>query len=160
MNWAHVHIAINHTPIIGAVFAFVFLVYAMCRRNPLLEKTGLGILFLVGCAAVVTYLTGDPAADVAMRDVSDLSGAYVERHCDLAGYAMGFSAATGVCSVLGLVVWWRAKERAARWFVWASLVLSVVTLVLMAWTGLRGGEIRHTEIRPGAETSARPAGGE
>jgi hypothetical protein len=33
MNWAHVHLMINHFPVIGALGAILLLVYALVRKS-------------------------------------------------------------------------------------------------------------------------------
>lgn len=157
MNWAHVHIMINHTPIIGAVFGVVFLAYAMWRKSAELERVGLGILVIIAITAIVTFLTGEPAEEFLTSVVPDIPEPVRDRHCGLAAVAMGASIAAGACALVGLAVSWRSRVPSRR-LVWASLFLAGIALVLMAWTGHRGAQIRHTEVRPGVEAAAPPTG--
>jgi uncharacterized membrane protein len=160
VNWAHIHIMINHTPIIGAVFGFAFLAYAVWRKSAELEKVGLGILVIVAVTAIATFLTGDPAEQFLVSVVPGIPESVRDRHCTLAAVAMGASIAAGVCALVGLAVSWRAKAP-HRGLLWACLPLAGVALVLMAWTGHRGAQIRHTEIRPGGQVvSPSISGGE
>lgn len=156
MNWAHVHIAINHAPVIGALFGFLLLAFATWRRSPEVQRVSLGVLALVGCSALVTFLTGEPAGEALVSAVPGVSEDLLERHCDLAGVAMASSLATGACALVALAASWRSKA-APRGLLAAALALSAVTLGLMAWTANRGGMIRHTEIGPGPQALAPAA---
>jgi hypothetical protein len=73
MNWANVHIAINHVPVIGALIGFLLLAYAAWRRSPEVQRVTLGLLVLVGLSALAAFLTGDPALDVLTAAVPALA---------------------------------------------------------------------------------------
>lgn len=40
MNGAHLHLLLNHLPILGSLFGFVLLLVALARRQPLLVRAG------------------------------------------------------------------------------------------------------------------------
>ena len=39
------------------------------------------------------------------------------------------------------------QKKTATWFITTVLVISIITTSLVSWAGIRGGVIRHTEIR-------------
>jgi hypothetical protein len=156
MNWAHVHIAVNHVPVVGAVFGFLLLAYATWRKSPEVQRVSMGVLVLVGCSALVTFLTGDPAGEALGGIAPRVSAELLERHCDLAALALASSLATGVCGLVALAVSRRSKA-VPRGLLAAAFILSVVTLALMAWTANRGGMIRHPEVGPEPEARAPAA---
>jgi hypothetical protein len=74
-------------------------------------------------------------------------------HNNSALVALFFIEFTGLFAWLGL--WqYRRYSRARNWTVFSVLLFSAVSVYFMAITGNTGGEIRHTEIRAVAETSA------
>ena len=44
---------------------------------------------------------------------------------------------------------YRSAEIIPSWLVTTALVLALICGGLMSWTGSLGGQIRHTEVRPG-----------
>ncbi|MCI0564610.1 MAG: hypothetical protein MN733_39585, partial [Nitrososphaera sp.] len=64
MNLAHVHLLLNHFPVIGTVFGFLFLAYAMAKKSEELKKVSLGIFVLIALIALPVYFTGEPAEEV------------------------------------------------------------------------------------------------
>lgn len=143
----HLHLLLNHLPIIVTALALLILVFAVWRHDDTLARTGL--VFLAGAAvsALPTYLTGEGAEDAAER-LPGVTEQLIERHSDMALIAALFVGALGVAA---LWAFWRYRKpvRIPRRFLLALLAGSAIGSGLMAYTGLLGGEIRHTEVRPG-----------
>src|SRR4030066_291561 len=95
MNWPHIHLIINHFPVVGFLSGLLFVAYAMIRKSEELQKTGLGFLVLVALIMVPVYFTGDQAGDI-MERLPDVSRSLVEQHEEAASVAL-----TGVL-ILGL----------------------------------------------------------
>jgi hypothetical protein len=148
MNGAHLHLLINHIPVLGTFFGLALLAFGVWRRSEELRKAAFGTFVIVALAAVATYLTGDPAEDV-VKGLPGVSRAMIGRHDDAAGIALSGAIALGVLALGGLI-WFRGSKPIKTWF--STLVLAAAVLVtgLMAWTANLGGQIRHPEIRPDA----------
>ena len=65
MNATHLHLMLNHIPVLGTVFGLGLLVFALWRKSEELKKAALGIFLIVALLAVPVYLTGEPAEGVA-----------------------------------------------------------------------------------------------
>ena len=78
MNVVHLHLLLNHLPVIGSVFGLLLLAVAAWRRSDELSKVSLGFLALLGAASIVVYLTGEPAQD-AVENLPGFSEAISER---------------------------------------------------------------------------------
>jgi len=76
MNLAHLHLVLNHLPVLGTGFGLALLIFGLWRRSDELKKTALGVLVLVALAAVPVYLTGEPAEELvqAVPGVSKPAG--------------------------------------------------------------------------------------
>lgn len=154
MNFAHLHLLLNHVPTVGAVVALGLLILAYARRNTHLQLAGLEVLVLIAILTLPAYLTG-LAAHLEQRDLPDFSESAVRTHHDaaLAGFAL--------TELAGFVAWialWQSRRgRAARGIVPAATVLLFLALALMGRAANLGGEIRHPEIRAAAYQDAGAA---
>jgi uncharacterized membrane protein len=160
MNWAHVHLLVNHVAPIGAVLGLLVLVLGLAKRNGEFEKAAFWIFVWSALGAAAAYFTGEPAEE-AVEHLPGVSGAFVSRHEDAALVALIAIGMLGLLAAVGLV---RARGAVPlrRGLVFAGLVLSIVAAGLLAWTATLGGQIRHTEIRgssgstPGADPAEAP----
>ena len=147
MSVGHLHLMLNHFPVIGAVFCVLLLALAVWRNSSELGKVSFGALALVGAASIVVFLTGEPAEEL-IENLPGFSDAITERHEDVALIA---TIAMGIVGALALAVLAVLRRRALpRSIIAAGLVASVGVGALMGYTGFLGGQVRHTEIRPGA----------
>lgn len=154
----HLHLILNHLPIIVTGLGLLLLVLSLWRRSEPLTRVA--FWFFVGGAvsALPTYLTGEGAED-AVKDLPGVTEALIEKHSDIALVAAIVVGALGVFALWAL---WRYRRPAVLSpnVVRIALVASIAGSALMAYTGLLGGEIRHTEVRPGFVAPAHEARGE
>lgn len=153
----HAHLLLNHLPIIITGLGLVLLAFGMSRRDDSIARTGL--VFFVGAAlaALPTYLTGEPAEE-AVEDLPGVVKSLIEEHQDAALIAALVVGALGLYSLWAL---WRYRGQPAlpRLVSRVALVGALAGSGLMVWTGLLGGQIRHTEVRADTTTADVPAGG-
>jgi len=144
---AHLHLLVNHVPILGALFGLALLVAARLWAHDVLARAGLVTLVVAAIAAGIADLTGDPAED-AIRGFPGVRRAVIHAHESMADKAWIAAAILGVAALVGLWRWRRAPvpRGASLGFAGGALVLSG----MMVYTGLLGGRVRHTEVRPGA----------
>ena len=148
MNGAHLHLLLNHIPVLGTFFGLALLAFAVWKRSDELRKAALGTFFIAALAATATYLTGEPAEDV-VKGLPGIPRPLISRHEDAAGIALAGSIALGVLALGGLI-WLRWGRQIKPWFSTLALAAAIIVTGLMAWTANLGGQIRHTEIRPDA----------
>jgi uncharacterized membrane protein len=147
MNSIHLHLLLNHVPVIGAVLGLALLGVAYLRRSDELGKFALGAFVALGAVSIVVFLTGEPAEEVVEK-LPGFSEALTERHEEAALVATIVMGVVGFLSLIGLVVF---RSRAlARWVVPAALVLALAATATMGYAANLGGQIRHTEIRVGS----------
>lgn len=152
MNQAHLHLLLNHTPILGSLFGFVLLLIAVVRRLPGLTRTGLGTLLAAAVLAVPTNATGEGAERVIQHQPG-ISQALIEAHAQSADYALGAIGLTGALALLSLVLLARAPARAVL-FTRLTLLVAGLSFGLLARTGNLGGQISHPETRQDAVSQA------
>jgi uncharacterized membrane protein len=145
MNGAHLHLLLNHLPVIGTIFGLLLLLFALLRKSEEVKRVALGVFVFAALAAVPTYLTGEPAEEVA-EHLPGVAKALIESHEEAALFALIAAGLTGLVSLGGLFLSRRA-DKLPQWMVIAPLALALITSGLMGWTANLGGQIRHTEIR-------------
>jgi hypothetical protein len=148
LNLPHIHLLLNHWPIIGAFIALGLFVIALATRNGDIKQVSLVLFALVALMAIPVYLSGNAAAD-ALKKTPELSKSMIETHEGAALLAFAFLELTGVFSLFGLWQFSRhAKEQShtAAWSSMAVLLFGIATAGLLAVAGNTGGDIRHPEI--------------
>ncbi|HEY3586428.1 MAG TPA: hypothetical protein VGK85_04720, partial [Myxococcaceae bacterium] len=107
-NVAHLHIAINHIPVILIPTALVILAVGVWRRSEVVFRTGIVVAWVGVASGLATYFTGDPAADLVMaaekRQAKTLDP-IVGEHDASASWALGSAVLVAVAGVWA----WRRK---------------------------------------------------
>ncbi len=147
MNWPHIHLIINHFPVIGFLFGLLFVLYAMIRKSEELQKTSLGFLVLVALITAPVYFTGGAAGEI-MKRLPDISKSLVEQHAEAASVALTGAMILGLIAAGG-IFFFRRVSAIPRWFLVLTLILTIVVNSLIGYTANLGGQIRHPEARKG-----------
>jgi hypothetical protein len=151
VNFAHLHLLLNHVPTVGSVVALGLLLLAYARRNDHLRHAGLEVLVVIAILTLPAYTTG-VAAQREIRDRPEISNTTMMRHQDaaLAGFA-----ATEFAGFIAWIALWQSRRRSSLapdgprttpGLVPAVTLLLFVALALMGRAATIGGEIRHPEI--------------
>lgn len=138
----------NHIPVLGTVFGLLLLAYGMWKGSGELKRVALGVFVLVTVLAVPAYLSGEPAEDV-VNGLPGVTHAVIEEHEEMAGVAFTAQVVLGVGALVLLIMGRKGKSLSNPMIV-SALAAALIVSVLMAWTALLGGHVRHTEIRGSA----------
>ena len=140
---AHVHLLLNHVPTIGTIVALFLLLLSFGRRNEHLKKVSFELFFLIALATIPVYESGVAAAE-ALKEQPAMAKA-ISLHQDAALNAFILMEITGFVSWLAL--WqFRRIHRTTTALTGAVLLLSVLTLAVVALAANLGGDIHHPEI--------------
>ena len=147
MDATHLHLLVNHLPIVGTFLALPLLLLALLRRADAgaLHAATL-VLVLAGAGAVVAKETGEDAEE-GVEHLVGTDEAALNTHEERAEFA------TPIAVVTALLALGTVAARAFRPGV-TSTVATVVTLAsamgsagAMAWVGQSGGLIRPIDLR-------------
>jgi uncharacterized membrane protein len=144
MNWAHVHLMLNHLPVLGTIFGLLLLGWAVLRRNEALQRVALATFVFTALAAVLVYLTGEPAEEL-VEDLAGTAKQAIEAHEEAAVVALIAIEALGALALAALVLF--RKRGIPRPLAGGALVFALATAGWMAQTANLGGRIRHAELR-------------
>jgi hypothetical protein len=151
MNAAHLHLILNHLPVVGAPGVALLLMLGLLRKSADVQKAALIFAVLVGLTAIPVFLTGDPAESV-VEDIPGVLHSQIEAHEEAADITLATTSFLGALALGGLIAF-RRRERPPAAFMQAVLVVALASAGVLGWTANLGGKIRHTEIQ-----SAPPAG--
>ena len=153
MNSAHIHLILNHVPVLGTIFGLLVLAFGLIRKSDEVKQTALGIFVLSGLLTIPVYLTGEPAEEI-VENLAGVSEAIIEQHEDWAFYALILMEITGISALIALVFYGRSFGRN---LLAVTTLISVLALGSITWTANLGGQIRHTEIRANSVQTENPA---
>lgn len=144
---AHLHLVVNHAPIFGSLFALILLVVSYFTSADAFRRTAFVVLIGTAIAGAAADLSGEAAED-AVSGLPGIRREVIHEHEEMADKAYYLAGALGVLA-LGALVRWRRRPIPAGATVAAILATAFVGGA-MAYTALLGGQVRHTEVRPGA----------
>ena len=144
LSWPHVHLLLNHFPIIGTLIGLTIFLVGLCLKNSVLKQTSYWTFALIALIALVTYYSGTQAAQ-AVEELPNVTDAVIHRHKAIAGWGLVGLEIAGALGLLG--IWYFRREKGPSWFMPTFLVAAIAATTLMSWAGLHGGTIRHTEVR-------------
>ena len=152
VNFVHLHLLLNHVPTVGTIVALGLLLLAFAKRDNEVRRASLALFFAIALVSLPTYMTGY-SAQKAIKNRPGVSAALLERHQTAALLALIFMEATGVVAWFGL---WQARRPsgAGRWNAGVVVLLSTITIGLMASAANIGGEISHPEIMAAGQAPA------
>jgi len=158
VNAAHLHLILNHVPVLGTLIALLLLVTAFVEKSDDLRRAALALFVGVALMAVPVYMSGEPAEDLVER-LPGVTNQQIDRHEDAATQALIAVGLVGVLAIAALAAA-RRHPRGSRALTVATLAFGIVTGGLMARVALLGGQIRHSEIRAGTTPATGDASAE
>ena len=155
MNEAHLHLLLNHSPILGSFLGLGLLLAGVLRPNDSLTRAGLLTLVAAAGLAMATSATGEGAEEIVMSmpGASAATKALIHAHERAADLSLWALTATGALAILSLLLLARGHAR-ARLTTLLTLAGAVLSFGLMSRAGSLGGQIMHPETRPGFEAEA------
>lgn len=152
VDFAHVHLLLNHVPIIGTMAGVGLFLISFLLNTEDVRRSSLIVFVVAALVTIPAFITGF-GAQVRLLDNPEISNVLMQRHLGSAELAVWFMEATGALAAIAL---WQSGRlgRPARGTTAAILIVSLLTVVLMARTGNTGGAIRHPEVRMDPQASA------
>ncbi len=144
MNFSHLHLLLNHFPIIGTMVGLGLFLVSFFGKNEDLRRSSYIVFLGVALLTIPAFLSGYGAMfQIRGPSASDV---LIARHQGAAMLSLWFMLGTGGLALVGL---WQSHKtsRLPQWNVTAVLIVSLLTVGLMARTGNTGGDIRHSEVR-------------
>lgn len=145
MNNAHIHLIVNHLPIVGLLIGTLILISGLVLRKPDVKFTALWVYVFSAITAFLAFQSGERAEEV-IEHLPGISESLIHRHEEYAESFLLLSLVLGGLSMLSIVALWK-NFKYSQYLIFLNLGLAIATGVSAKYTGTSGGEIRHTEIR-------------
>ncbi|WP_396185763.1 hypothetical protein [Flavobacterium sp.] len=160
MNDAHLHMVVNHFPIIGTILGLGILITGIILKNNTVKSTAYVLFIVAAIFAAFSMGTGEGAEEL-VEDMPTVGKQIIHEHEEMAEKLAIVLYALGVISLIGLFMNYKNKAN-AKFASYIALVVAIIGVFFAQQTGTTGGEVRHTEIRAnavptaGAEQNATP----
>jgi len=152
MNGAHLHLLVNHFPIIGLIFGTGILISGIVLKNNTIKNVSYFVFIVAAIFAAISIGTGEEAEET-LENFPDITYKGIAIHEEYAEKFALILYVLGGISILGLYTHFK-KHSKAKLISLLALVISIIGIVISKYVGTSGGEIRHTEIR--SNTSSNP----
>lgn len=148
MNNAHLHMVINHLPIIFPIAGIVVLLVGIFSKSEVSKRNSY-LLFIIGALASIAAMATGEGAEETVENLPGVAESLIKTHEEASELFAGLSYVLGGASLLALLANFKGfKINNLMQFV--VLAISAGSLYFAMEAGRTGGEIRHTEIRSGA----------
>lgn len=148
MNDAHLHLIVNHFPIIGTIFGLGILISGMILKNNSVKNTAYVLFIIVAIFAFISMSTGEGAEEM-VEDMPNIGKQIIHEHEEMAEKLAIVLYLLGILSIVGLYTNFKNNTK-ANLVSYLAVIIATIGVFLAQQTGTTGGEIRHTEIRTNA----------
>ena len=152
MNDAHLHMVVNHFPIIGTIFGLGILIAGIFMKNTVIKNVAYILFVVAAIFAAVSKATGEGAEEIAEK-LPSVTDQIIHEHEEMAEKLALVLYALGAISLLGLYLNFKNHTKAVA-VSYIVLVVAFIGVFFAKQTGTTGGEVRHTEIRATATATA------
>ncbi|SHG76216.1 hypothetical protein SAMN05443549_106154 [Flavobacterium fluvii] len=148
MNEAHLHLLVNHYPIVGTILGLGVLMAGMIIKKDSVKNTAY-VLFVIGALFAYASMATGEGAEKLVEDMPNIGDEIIHKHEEMSENFAVVMYILGFCSLLG--IYFDYKNHVKSKLVAAiTLIIAIVSVIFALYVGTSGGEIRHTEIRDNA----------
>ena len=152
MNDAHLHLVVNHFPIIGTIFGFGILVAGIIFKNNSVKNVAYVLFVIASLFAAFSMGTGE-GAEEAVEEMPNVGKHIIHEHEEMAEKLALVLYVLGVISLLGLYTNIKNHNK-SKLISYLALTIAAIGVFLAQQVGTTGGEVRHTEIRANATATS------
>lgn len=155
MNNTHLHLVVNHLPIIFPVAGIILLLIGIFTKTEVSKRNSYFIFILGALASIAAMATGE-GAEHGVENLPGVTDSLIKTHEEAAEVFAALSYVLGGISTVALF----ASFKNYAFFKFMSFIVGVLALATLFFAqkaGRTGGEIRHTEIR--SKTASQNSGG-
>ncbi|HEX9150541.1 MAG TPA: hypothetical protein VF842_00565 [Flavobacterium sp.] len=151
MNDAHLHLIVNHFPIIGTILGLGILITGIILKNNSVKNTAYAVFIVAAISAAFSMGTGEGAEEM-VEDLPNIGKRIIHEHEEIAEKLAIVLYLLGAISLLGIIL--NIKNHAkAKFISFAAVIVATIGVYLTTLVGISGGKIRHTEIREDSTNS-------
>lgn len=145
MNGAHLHMVVNHIPIMGTVFGLGVLITGLVTNNNTVKNIAYVLFIIAAVFAAISSSTGEMAEEL-VKDIPSVEKKIIDQHAHFAALLALTLYVLGVTSAAGIFINFRKNNR-TRPIAFLAILLAIIGVFFIFQAGKSGGDIRHTEFR-------------
>ncbi|WP_226064944.1 hypothetical protein [Kaistella polysaccharea] len=153
MDELHMHLVVNHLPIIFPVVGIIILLIGIFSKSEVTKRNAYIIFILGAITSMVAMGTGEGAEDSATK-IAGLSENLIKKHEEVSEIFAALTYVLGAISLVALIASFR-NSVISKYAPFLVGIFAIVSLFFAQKVGTTGGEIRHTEIRTGQDFDYR-----
>lgn len=147
MNAPHIHLLINHLPIIGLIIGVLVVIFGLLSKKQVISSVGLWIAMIAGFSSYPTMYSGGASEHFFEENEGKycVSEDLIHEHEEAAELAFWPCIATGLFAGLALIgnrIGHKHTQKAEILVVF----IGIIAIILIGKAGMTGGQIRHPEI--------------
>ena len=119
MNEAHLHLVVNHFPIVGVIFGFILLVGSLVFRNKTLQNTAYFFFIISAIATLASMRTGEGAEEI-VEEIPEIGHDIIHEHEEIAEKMALIMYALGGLSLVGWYMNTKENAKAKKGIMRAS----------------------------------------
>jgi uncharacterized membrane protein len=145
MNGAHLHLVLNHLPIIIPLIGLLILLGGILFKSDIVKRAAYLIFILGAIVTIPAFATGEGAEEV-IEGLAGVDEELIETHEEIAETFAILSYMLGGISLVGF--WSNLYKKSFSTIIsYLTMLICAIALYFAKQTGTTGGEIRHSEIR-------------
>jgi len=149
MDAVHIHLVANHVPVILAFSSLILLIFSLFNNKKDYRNIAFAGFLIAAVFAFIAFESGENAEDT-VESLAGVTHDAIENHEHAAETARWFMLVIGVAGLAGLTYFRDDKRRGFRLFLYTSIIIGVIAIGYLVYTGYLGGLIRHTELVSGS----------
>jgi hypothetical protein len=151
MTAHHLHLLLNHFPIVGLLVMLAALLIALWNNNKMLLHFSLVGIIALTLMTIPLHETGEAAEDVVEKSTT-INERIIEEHEEAAEWATPLMYISGALALIGL--FFSLKRDGIPVAIKSVLIIILLmTQVAMIRTGYLGGKIRRPELQNSGNTT-------
>jgi len=143
MSFGHLHLILNHIPILALPVVLIFLIYASVKNLDQVKRFSLLMTLVTSIIILPVFFTGEPAED-SVRELPSVSKSVIHEHEESAEVSLVLTLLVCASSLLVLLTY--NKPLTIRYGTSLVLLLGFIAMGSLIYTGNLGGKIRHIEF--------------
>ena len=104
MNPTHIHLMLNHFPIIGTLIGSAIMLFGIVKKQNSSRAIGAFIIVIMAIIAIPVMVTGEPAEE-GIEHLNGISKSLIHDHEEAAEKAFWMMEITGAFSLIALILY-------------------------------------------------------
>lgn len=144
LNAAHIHLMLNHIPVLATLFSIPLLIWGMVAQQQAIKKVALVGFIVAGLSVVAAVQSGEEAEDI-VESLPGVSEQVIHDHEEAAELAQWLTIILGIGGIGGFFLL-TGGLKYSRQIMLVLLVYSLIVGGMLIYTANLGGKIMHPEL--------------